>query len=60
MSRKNILNEETESIWAEKTALKKIAKTIDQANVALFLAFNLSDHVTGEGIIVSGGEVMRQ
>ena len=60
LTRRHILNEKTEPIWAGKTALKKIAKPEDQANVALFLASNLSDHVTGEGIIVSGGEVMRQ
>ena len=60
LTRRYILNEKTEPIWAGKTALKKIAKPEDQANVALFLASNLSDHVTGEGIIVSGGEVMRQ
>lgn len=60
LTRKYLLNEETEPIWAEKTSLKKIAKPEDQANTALFLASNLSDHITGEGIIVSGGEVMRQ
>ena len=60
LTRRYILNKETEPIWAGKTALKKIAKPEDQANTALFLASNLSDHITGEGIIVSGGEVMRQ
>jgi len=60
LARANVLNDENESIWAGKTALKKIAKTTDQANAALFLASRLSDHITGEGIIVSGGEVMRQ
>lgn len=60
LTRRYILNEKTEPIWAEKTALKKIAKPRDQANAALFLASHLSDHVTGEGIIVSAGEVMRQ
>ena len=58
--RGHILNEETEPFWIERTALKKIGKVEDQANVALFLASHLSDHITGEGIIVSAGEVMRQ
>lgn len=58
--RGSVLNEETEQIWIEKTALKKIGKVEDQANVALFLASHLSDHITGEGIVVSAGEVMRQ
>jgi 3-oxoacyl-[acyl-carrier protein] reductase len=56
----NVLNDKNEQFWIEKTALKKIAKPEDQANVALFLASHLSDHITGEGIIVSAGEVMRQ
>ena len=60
MTRSNILDDKTEPVWAGKTALNKIAKIADQANVALFLASHLSDHVTGEGIIVSAGEVMRQ
>lgn len=60
LTRASILNEKTEPIWKEKTALKRIGKVEDQANVALFLASYLSDHVTGESIIVSAGEVMRQ
>jgi len=60
LTRRVLLNAETEPIWAGKTALKKIAQPEDQANAALFLASSMSDHVTGEGIIVSGGEVMRQ
>jgi NAD(P)-dependent dehydrogenase (short-subunit alcohol dehydrogenase family) len=43
-----------------KTALGRIATPRDQANVALFLASDLSAHVTGESIIVSGGELMGQ
>jgi len=60
MASQSLLNDETKSFWIEKTALKKIATPSDQANVALFLASSLSGHVTGEGIIVSGGEVMGQ
>jgi len=58
LTRASLLNEETEPIWADKTPLKKIAKPEDPANAALFLASYLSEHVTGEAIIVSGGEVM--
>jgi NAD(P)-dependent dehydrogenase (short-subunit alcohol dehydrogenase family) len=43
-----------------KTVLGRIAAPRDQANVALFLASELSAHVTGESIIVSGGELMGQ
>lgn len=59
MTRSTILNRETEADWIEKTSLKRLGKPQDQAKVALFLASNLSDHVTGESIIVSAGEVMR-
>ena len=60
LTRQSILNNKTEPIWIEKTALKRIGKVEDQANVVLFLASYLSDYVTGEGIIVSAGEVMGQ
>jgi NAD(P)-dependent dehydrogenase (short-subunit alcohol dehydrogenase family) len=59
MTRPTILNSETEADWIKKTALKRLGKPEDQAKVALFLASNLSDHVTGESIIVSAGETMR-
>jgi len=53
-----ITSPEIEMEWIEKTALKRLGKPVDQANVALFLASYLSDHITGESIIVSAGEVM--
>lgn len=37
------------------TPLKKAATTEDVANVALFLSSNLSNHITGETIFVTGG-----
>ena len=43
-----------------KTVLGKIATPRDQANVAVFLASDLAGHITGESIIVSGGELMGQ
>ena len=43
-----------------KTVLGKIAQPKDQANVAVFLASDLAGHITGESIIVSGGEMMGQ
>ena len=51
-------NNHTEKIikeTIEKTSLKRIAEPIDIANVALFLASNLSKHITGEVIRVDGG-----
>lgn len=51
---------EIEKEWIEKTALKRLAKPSDQAKVAIFLASELSDHITGEAVIVSAGEMMSQ
>ncbi len=49
-----------ENEWIEKTVLKRLGKPEDVARVALFLASKLSDHITGEGIVVSAGEMMSQ
>ncbi len=49
-----------ENEWIEKTALKRLGKPEDVARVAVFLASELSDHITGEGIVVSAGEMMSQ
>jgi len=43
-----------------KTVLGKIATPRDQANVVVFLASDLAGHLTGESILVAGGEVMGQ
>jgi len=51
---------EIEKQWIEKTVLKRLGKPEDVAKVALFLASNLSDHITGEGIVISAGEMMSQ
>lgn len=61
MVRKTFLTSpEIEIEWIEKTALKRLGTPEDQARVALFLASELSDHITGEAIIVSAGEIMGQ
>jgi len=44
----------------EATCLKRIATPVDIGNVVLFLASYLSDHITGEHIVVTAGEVMSQ
>lgn len=51
---------EIEQEWIDKTALKRLGQPEDQAKVALFLASNLSDHITGEALIVAAGEIMGQ
>lgn len=51
---------EIEREWIEKTALKRLGTVVDQARVVLFLSSELADHITGEAIIVSAGELMPQ
>jgi 3-oxoacyl-[acyl-carrier protein] reductase len=46
--------------YAEATALKRIARPEDIARVALFLACRLSDHVTGEHLLATAGDIMSQ
>ena len=41
-----------------RTPLGKMATPRDQANAALFLASDLASHITGEQLVVSGGEFM--
>jgi NAD(P)-dependent dehydrogenase (short-subunit alcohol dehydrogenase family) len=41
-----------------KTPLGRMARPRDQANAAVFLASDLASHVTGEQLVVSGGEFM--
>ena len=55
-----VTSPEIEREWIEKTALKKLGKPEDHAKVAVFLASDLSDHMTGESLIVSAGEIMGQ
>ena len=51
---------EIEQEWIDKTALKRLGTPADQARVAVFLASPLADHITGEAIVVSAGEMMSQ
>ena len=41
-----------------KTVLGKLGTPRDQANAAVFLASDMGSHITGEYLIVSGGEFM--
>jgi len=51
---------EKEKEYIAATALKKIAQPEDIARVALFFASHLSDHVTGEHILATAGDIMSQ
>lgn len=55
-----ITSPEIEREWIDKTALKRLGTVEDQAKAALFLSSTLADHITGEAIIVSAGEMMSQ
>lgn len=61
MLRSTILTSpEIEQEWINKTALKRLGQPEDQARVAVFLGSELSNHMTGESLIVAGGEIMTQ
>ena len=45
-------------ILEERTPLGKMAMPEDQANAVVFLASDLAAHITGEQLVVSGGEFM--
>ncbi len=45
-------------ILEERTPLGKMAVPEDQAKAVLFLASDLASHITGEQLVVSGGEFM--
>jgi NAD(P)-dependent dehydrogenase (short-subunit alcohol dehydrogenase family) len=46
--------------WAEMAALKRVGEPEDVGRVALFLASHLSDFMTGEHLLVTGGDIMSQ
>jgi 3-oxoacyl-[acyl-carrier protein] reductase len=52
-------NEEIAKSWADKIALRRLAQPIDIARVALFLASDDGGYVTGQPIIVDGGQSIR-
>jgi 2-dehydro-3-deoxy-D-gluconate 5-dehydrogenase len=45
---------------AEAAALKRVGEPEDVGRVALFLASHLSDFITGEHLLVTGGDIMSQ
>ena len=46
--------------WAQMAALKRVGEPEDIGRVALFLASHLSDFMTGEHLLVTGGDIMSQ
>ena len=52
-------NEEIATIWAKKSAAKRLGEPIDIAKGALFLASDLGAFVTGHALRVDGGLMLR-
>jgi 3-oxoacyl-[acyl-carrier protein] reductase len=46
-------------IWAKKSALRRLGQPIDIARGALFLASDEGGFVTGHGLVVDGGLMLR-
>jgi 3-oxoacyl-[acyl-carrier protein] reductase len=46
-------------IWAKKSALRRLGQPIDLARAALFLASDDAGFVTGHGMVVDGGLMLR-
>jgi len=47
-------------IIISQTPMKRLAKPLDVTNTVLFLCSNLSDFITGENIVISGGQSTHQ
>jgi len=50
---------EVADIWAKKSALRRLGQPIDLARAALFLASDDGGFVTGHGLVVDGGLMLR-
>ncbi len=59
MTRAVLSNDEVSKGFVKKIALRRLAQPIDIARVALFLASDDSGYVTGQSIVVDGGQSIR-
>ncbi len=50
---------DVQDIWAKKSALRRVGQPIDLARAALFLASQDAGFVTGHGLVVDGGLMLR-
>ncbi len=50
---------EVAEVWAKKAALRRLGEPVDLARAALFLASDDAGFVTGHGLVVDGGLMLR-
>ena len=55
MYKRQVLSEEVRKEWAKQIPLRRGGKPEDVANVALFLASDLSSYMTGQVLSCCGG-----
>lgn len=59
LTKGNFDNENIAEVWARKAALRRLGQPIDIARGALFLASDYAAFVTGHGLRIDGGLVLR-
>lgn len=59
MTRRNFDNDEIRRVWEKKSPLKRLGQPLDIARGALFLASEDSAFVTGQGLVIDGGLLLR-
>ncbi|MHC4046827.1 SDR family NAD(P)-dependent oxidoreductase [Bradyrhizobium sp. 23AC] len=59
LTQKSFSNPEISAVWSRKSPLKRLGQPIDIARAALFLASEDASFVTGHGLRVDGGLLLR-
>jgi NAD(P)-dependent dehydrogenase (short-subunit alcohol dehydrogenase family) len=52
-------DEAVRSVWAKKSALRRLGQPIDMARAVLLLASDEADFITGHGLVADGGLTLR-
>ena len=59
MTRQNFDNPSIRAVWEKKSPLKRLGQPLDIARGALFLASDDASFVTGQGLVIDGGLLLR-